>query len=306
MSVPEGASSGMAHADTLQALRATCAAGNAAAMELFLSNGAYANISRGDVTPLLECLPGLPNVAEGPGSCMAAACARNVAGTGHVETCTASRLEAVQLLLRYGADPCLPCASGVTPILAAAACSTQLFEVLLDAAGAAGSRVQDQVQQPQESDDSSSGVKLTLHPMTEDTHTSSSSSGGGGDLGPASWRMTVQVACMRGCPHVMQLLLDRGLLPDLQEALQWALKVSCCACSYNNETVPGLATSNEVVCVQTIEKWAPGAIPQQPGVQRGLRHLCVLFSGLASWRSGCKHHDAGDPTHAHALTMLIH
>jgi hypothetical protein len=123
------------------ALLDACGACDVPAIRCLLDAGADPNAAGPEgVTPLLACFfDVLEQVQPGQRICATPAGRQYVAGARLVESCTASQLQAVEQLLQHGADPCLPAYGGYTPLMTAAASSIELFMVLLEAAGGAGS-----------------------------------------------------------------------------------------------------------------------------------------------------------------------
>jgi hypothetical protein len=243
---PRGSGCSSASSPGVQALCEACAAWSVSEVHQLLRSGADPNAAGpGNVTPLFACFPSVSNVELEHGRCLRAAHCRNTLWTGHIERCTSVQEETVRLLLQYGADPCLPSVGGDTPLLAAAACSTKLLRVLLEAAG--GTRTNGTSCIRSSSSSSHSGRQEETARASSDTACStigspgtapneSSSSNNSSSADGCSQECTnslqtaavllTRLVCIRGCPQAVQLLLDQGLVPDLQEALEEAVQVS--------------------------------------------------------------------------------
>jgi ankyrin repeat protein len=229
-----------------QALYRACAAWDVPEVAKLLETGANPNAAGvGGVTPLfVACYPSAHVHHSKDNLCLKIVTRRNEIRDGYIEECTDNQEATVQLLLRHGADPCLPSMGGDTPLLAAAATSTRLFRVLLEAAGRANSTRTSSTGSSSSSSSSSTvqkqpGVASPLSgtackadgpPSTGlrqgSCHTTDKacSQNCSSSLQQSAGLLT-KVVCIRGCPKALQLLLDWRLVPDLQEALKEAVQV---------------------------------------------------------------------------------
>jgi hypothetical protein len=220
-----------------QALCEACAAWNASEVAKLLEAGADPNAAdTGGVTPLYACFTSVTIHNCKDTRCWQAAVIRNIAWTGHLEECTLAQEETVQLLLQHGANPCLPSVGRDTPLMAAAACSTKLLGVLLEAAG-----VDTSTRSSSSSDGSGrrpgdacppGGRAGTIEGPPSTSLTGSSSIPKSASCSPECsssleemGEVLTNLACVRGCPKAVQLLLDCGLVWDVQGALKQAVHV---------------------------------------------------------------------------------
>jgi hypothetical protein len=234
--------SGSSRIGTRLALLAACAAWDVDEVQRCLYAGAHPNTWVHGVTPLVACFTEITDVlpVEGPQSCIEVALSRSHGGTGLDERCTQEQLATVRLLLQHGADPFQLCVPGVNPLLAAAACSTQLLQVLLEAAAEDDDSMQ--ISQPRDPEPGSHFGHATIE--TPSDVTSNSDSEDMGTLTLSCLGMSLaKLVCIRGCPEALQLLLDRGLVPDLQDILYWAIQVSCCVRTDHKRGVQQLLTA---------------------------------------------------------------
>lgn len=243
MSLAITASSSGSNMASAQALYRACGAWDVPEVAKLLGTGANPNAAGvGGVTPLfVACYPTAHAHHLKDNLCLQIVTLRNEVQDGYIEECTDNQEATVQLLLRHGADPCLPSMGGDTPLLAAAATGTRLFRVLLEAAGGAnstrtsstGSSSSSSTAQKQPGVASPSGgtaCKAKGPPSTGlrqgscNTTDKACSQNCSSSLQQSEGLLT-KVVCIRGCPKAVQLLLDWGLVPDLQEALKEAVQV---------------------------------------------------------------------------------
>lgn len=181
-------------------------------------------------TPLVACFTELTGVLDGLQGCFTMACTKSADWTQELDTCTSAQADTVALLLQHGADPWLPSAGDVTPMLAATTCSTELLKVLLEAQvcqqhhGSFSSQSGDQ----QASSPPGIGALESSMPVVcpnttnSDRNTSVTSRPAGDQL----VKYCLIVACLRGAPEAMQLLLKYRLITDVHAPLPLAVQVS--------------------------------------------------------------------------------
>lgn len=221
-------------ASTPQSLLDACAAWwDGPAVQELLAAGADPNAAGlGGITPLLACFP--KALHGSPSVCMEEA-RRQGEYSPRQDPCSWKQVFIVNRLLKHGADPWRASEAGGTPLGAAAAWSTKLLRCLLmdgevcrrPHTSSSSSR------QPTERRDPPVGGAADGSPevqsSTSDSNTCSTSSSSKANIGmPADGGgvgMLAAYACTRGCPEAVQLLLDQGLVPDLQEALLAAVAV---------------------------------------------------------------------------------
>jgi hypothetical protein len=212
-----------------QALVEACAAWDATTAARLLESGADANGPGSDGrTPFLACFTELTGEQDGLlDGCFTLAKTRCTDWTGALDSCTPAQVDTVAVLLQYGADPWLPCAGGVTPMMAAAACSTHLLQVLLEAGGC-----QNRGSSSQSGGTQASSQPLGAGPASSGTSTCSNSntcttitSEPDADI---SLKHLMHLACLRGSPDAMQLLLEHKVVTGMRQALFMAVKVSGC------------------------------------------------------------------------------